>query len=153
VVKETLEASAVKPGTKRGSSWLTYALVTTMVGGVWGALIELPEKAGFPATLGYSVWALTMIITSIFSLKKDGWKLDTNRRAVVSGLIIGFTGALGQVVLFQALIVGPAYLVFPIISLSPLLTILMSFFLLKERTSMRAWIGIVLALVAIVLLS
>ncbi len=152
-MKETLEASAVKPGTKRGSSWLTYALVTTLFWGVWGALIELPEKAGFPATLGYCVWALTMIIPSFFSLKKDGWKLDTNRRAVVSGLIIGFTGALGQVVLFQALIVGPAYLVFPIISLSPLLTILMSFFLLKERTSMRAWIGIVLALVAIVLLS
>ena len=37
--------------------WLFFALVTTLAWGVWGALIELPEKAGFPATLGYSVWA------------------------------------------------------------------------------------------------
>ncbi len=134
-------------------SWLTYALITTIFWGVWGALIEIPEKAGFPATLGYCVWALTMIIPSFFSLRKNGWKLDTNRRAVVSGLIIGFTGSIGQIVLFHVLMIGPAFLVFPIISLSPLLTILMSYFLLRERTSTRSWIGIALALVAIPLLS
>ena len=43
--------------------WLIYSLVTTAFWGVWGALIELPEKAGFPATLSYAVWALTMIPT------------------------------------------------------------------------------------------
>jgi len=32
--------------------WLMYALITTGLWGSWGALIELPEKAGFPATLG-----------------------------------------------------------------------------------------------------
>ena len=41
--------------------WLVFAAVTTLFWGVWGAFIEAPEKAGFPATLGYSVWALTMI--------------------------------------------------------------------------------------------
>jgi drug/metabolite transporter (DMT)-like permease len=134
-------------------SWLTYALVTTVFWGVWGALIELPEKAGFPATLGYCVWALTMIIPSFFSLRNNHWKLDTGRRAITSGLIIGFTGAVGQIVLFHVLVIGPAYLVFPIISLSPLLTILMSYFLLKERASRRSWAGIILALVAIPLLA
>ena len=127
--------------------------MTTVFWGVWGALIEIPEKAGFPATLGYCVWALTMIVPSIFSLRNNGWKLDTNRKAVASGLIIGFLGSVGQIVLFHVLIIGPAYLVFPIISLSPLLTILMSYFLLKERTSTRSWIGIVLAIIAIPLLS
>ncbi|MEX1240525.1 MAG: DMT family transporter [Cyclobacteriaceae bacterium] len=138
---------------KRSHSWLTYAMITTVSWGVWGALIEIPEKAGFPATLGYCVWALTMIIPSFFALKNNHWKLETNRRAVSSGLIIGFLGSVGQIVLFHVLIIGPAYLVFPIISLAPLLTILMSYFLLKERTSTRSWIGIVLALVAIPLLS
>ena len=36
--------------------------------GVWGALIEVPEKNGFPATLGYVVWALTMIPAAIIAL-------------------------------------------------------------------------------------
>ena len=153
-MKETLEEATEKSQAKKGThSWLTYALITTVFWGVWGALIELPEKAGFPATLGYCVWALTMIIPSFFALKNNHWKLETNHRAIVSGLIIGFLGSLGQIVLFQALIIGPAYLVFPIISLSPLLTILMSYFLLKERTSVRSRTGIILALIAIPLLS
>jgi hypothetical protein len=32
--------------------WLLFAFITTAFWGVWGALIETPEKAGFPATLG-----------------------------------------------------------------------------------------------------
>ncbi len=50
--------------------WLIYAIVTTVFWGVWGALIEIPEKAGFPATLGYSVWALTMIPPALIALKR-----------------------------------------------------------------------------------
>ena len=137
----------------KSRSWFVYALITTVFWGVWGALIEIPEKAGFPATLGYCVWALTMIIPAYFALKNNGWKLDKNRKAIVSGLIIGFLGSIGQILLFHVLMIGPAYLVFPIISLSPLLTIVMSYFLLRERTSTRAGIGIVLALIAIPLLS
>ena len=152
-MKEALQESAGTRAKIKSHSWLAYALITTLFWGVWGALIEIPEKAGFPATLGYCVWALTMIIPSFFALKNNGWKLDTDRKAVINGLIIGFLGSIGQIVLFHVLIIGPAYLVFPIISLSPLLTILLSYFLLKERASTRAWFGIALALVAIPLLS
>jgi drug/metabolite transporter (DMT)-like permease len=134
-------------------SWLTYALITTVCWGIWGALIEIPEKAGFPATLGYCVWAITMLIPAFFALKDSQWKLETSGKAIFYGSVIGLLGAAGQLVLFHVLIIGPAYLVFPIISLAPLLTITMSYFLLKERASKRAWIGIVVALVAIPLLS
>jgi len=133
--------------------WLIYAIVTTTFWGLWGALIEIPEKAGFPATLGYSVWAVTMIIPALFALRLINWKLEYDRRAIVLGLIVGFLGAGGQVILFQALRSGPAYLVFPFISLSPVITILMSYFFLGERASRRGWIGIALALAAIPLLS
>lgn len=127
--------------------------MTTVFWGIWGALIEIPEKAGFPATLGYCVWALTMIVPSFFALKNSGWRLDTSGSAIASGLIIGLLGSVGQIVLFHVLVIGPAYLVFPIISLAPLLTIVMSYLLLRERTSTRSWIGIALALIAIPLLS
>ncbi|MEP6594895.1 MAG: DMT family transporter [Ginsengibacter sp.] len=133
--------------------WLAYALITTIFWGVWGALIEIPEKAGFPATLGYIVWALTMTIPAIIALRVIHWKLDTNRKAVIYGMLIGISGSAGQLILFQALRTGPAYLVFPIVSLSPLVTILLSMWLLKERASTRSWVGIIIALVAIPLLS
>jgi drug/metabolite transporter (DMT)-like permease len=133
--------------------WLIYAIITTVFWGVWGALIELPEKAGFPATLGYSVWALTMIPPALIVLGRMKWKLEYDGRSILLGSVIGFLGAGGQLILFQALKTGPAYLVFPFISLSPVITIILSYLLLKERASLRGWIGIGLALLAIPLLS
>jgi len=133
--------------------WLLYALITTTFWGVWGALIEIPEKAGFPATLGYSVWAVTMIPPALVALKLINWQLEHNTRAIFLGSVIGFLGAGGQLVLFETLRMGPAYLVFPFISLSPVVTIVMSYLFLKERASIRGWLGIVLALIAIPLLS
>ncbi len=137
----------------KSKHWLVYAIITTSFWGLWGALIEIPEKAGFPATLGYCVWALTMLIPAFIVLKKIDFKIEKDKKSIILGLIIGFTGAGGQVILFQALRTGPAYLVFPFISLSPVITIFLSLIFLKERTDKRGWIGIILALIAIPLLS
>ena len=137
----------------KNKPWLVFAAITTLFWGVWGSLIELPEKAGFPATLGYSVWALTMIPCALVALKLAGWKLDRDLRSVLLGSTVGLLGAGGQLLLFQALRTGPAYLVFPIVSLYPVVTVALSLLLLKERASRRAWVGIGLALPALALLS
>jgi len=135
-------------------NWLIFAGITTVFWGVWGAFIEIPEKNGFPATLGYSVWALTMLIPAFISLKRINWKIKFTRQSFFYGCLIGFTGAGGQLILFtSALTLGPAYLIFPIISLSPVITILLSYLFLKERTNKVVWAGIVLALLSIPLLS
>jgi drug/metabolite transporter (DMT)-like permease len=133
--------------------WLTYALVTTLFWGVWGALIELPEKRGFPATLGYVVWALTMIPCALVALAIVGWKLETDARSVALGAAAGLLGAGGQLALFETLRRGPAYLVFPIVGLSPAVSVVLAVALLGESTTPRVWTGIVLALVAVPLLS
>lgn len=133
--------------------WLVFAAVTTLFWGVWGALIEAPEKAGFPATLGYSVWALTMIPCALVALRIIGWKLERDRRSMLLGGAVGLLGAGGQIILFQVLRSAPAYLVFPVVSLYPVLTVALSVTLLKERASRRAWAGIVFALIALPLLS
>ncbi len=138
---------------ERARPWLLYAIVTTLFFGVWGALIEVPEKAGFPATLGYSVWALTMIPCALVALGLAGWHLDAGFRLVVLGLAVGLLGAGGQIILFLVLRRAPAYLVFPIVSLYPMLTVVLSAVFLRERASKKAWTGIVLALLALPLLS
>lgn len=133
--------------------WLVFAIVTTVFWGVWGAFIEIPEQAGFPATLGYAVWALTMIPPALVALKIIDWDLEYDKRSIILGSAVGFLGAGGQLILFEALRLGPAYIIFPIISLAPVVTILLSLWLLRENTTIRGWIGIALALVAIFLLS
>lgn len=133
--------------------WLLFAITTTVFWGAWGAMIEIPEKAGFPATLGYTVWALTMIPCAIVALYFSKWKLNVEKRSIFLGCVIGLTGSGGQLLLFQALRSGPAYIVFPLISLFPILTIFLSIIFLKERGTTRQWIGIVAALIAIAFLS
>jgi len=133
--------------------WLAYAIITTLSWGVWGAFIEIPEKAGFPATLGYVVWSLTMIPCALIALKIINWKPEKDKRSILSGLAVGLLGAGGQLILFEALREGPAYIVFPLISLFPVLTIILSVAFLKESTNKKHWIGITLALVAAVFLA
>jgi len=133
--------------------WLIFAGVATLFWGVWGALIEIPEKAGFPATLGYTVWALTMLPCALVALRIAHWKLDYDKRSILLGSSVGFLGAGGQLILFEALRSGPAYMVFPIVSLYPVVTVLLSLWLLKERAGKRAWTGIALSVPAMVLLS
>ena len=130
-------------------AWLVHALVTTLLWGVWGALAGLPGEHGVPETLNYVVWALTMIPPALFVLRQGGGTLMRDRRSVLLGLAIGLLGAGGQLILFHAVRVGPPYLIFPIISLSPALTIALSLAFLKERTGAVGAIGIVLALVAL----
>lgn len=133
-------------------TWVFHALATVMLWGVWGALAGLSAQHGFPETLVYCVWALTMIPPALFILWRGGWALDRSARAVAYGMLIGLLGAGGQMLLFHTLTVGPAYFVFPIISLSPVVTIALSLALLRERTGPRGALGIVLALVALPML-
>jgi uncharacterized membrane protein len=133
--------------------WFFYAVVTMLFWGVWGAFIERPEKNGFPATLGYVVWAFTMVPCAAVALWVMGGGPEHDLRAVVLGSVAGLLGAAGQLVLFDTLRRGPAYLVFPVISLSPVVSVLLSVLLLGETASARAWTGIVLALLAMPLLS
>jgi drug/metabolite transporter (DMT)-like permease len=117
--------------------------------GVWGAFAGLPSERGVPETLNYVVWSLTMIPPALIVLKRGGQPLLRDPRSVGLGLAIGLLGAGGQLLLFHAVRIGPPYLIFPIISLSPALTIALSFALLKERTGKLGLLGIVLALVAL----
>lgn len=132
----------------KGKLWLVFAVFTTCAWGLWGALIDTPAQAGFPETLGYCVWALTMIPPALVALKMIGFKLEYNFKSIVMGCAVGFLGAGGQLILFKTLRTAPAYLVFPFIALSPVVTILLSFIILKERATLRGWLGILLALAA-----
>lgn len=133
-------------------SWIFYAALLILFWGVWGAFSALPAtKYGYPDEMIYCIWALTMIIPAAFALR--GQRFDRRPQAAVYGLLIGLTGAGGQLLLFQALTMGPAYLIFPIVSISPAITVVMAMALLRERVSPLAVVGLVAALAAIVLFS
>ncbi len=129
--------------------WLIYALITTVFWGIWGAFAEFPTRHGFPETLVYVVWALTMIPPALYAMRRVGWKVSADARSIFLGSMIGLTGAGGQMLLFHAVHTGPTYLIFPIIALSPVITIALSLIFLKERVSRVGSLGVVLALIAL----
>jgi uncharacterized membrane protein len=129
--------------------WFIYALITTGFWGVWGAFAEFPTRHGFPDTLVYVVWTLTMIPPAIYAMQRVGWRVQRDGRSVLLGALIGFTGAGGQMLLFHAIHTGPTYLIFPVIALSPVVTIALSTLFLKERVTKLGAVGVVLALIAL----
>jgi uncharacterized membrane protein len=136
--------------------WLLLSLAVPVLWGLWGALTEIPEKwlnPSFPPTLGYIVWSLTMLPVTVIALHKIGWKMKLTRRSFLYGCAVGFSGAAGQLLLFWVLQLGPAYLIFPIVCLSPAVTIVLSWTILRERTYPLALSGILLSLPAIFLVS
>ncbi|WP_339896570.1 DMT family transporter [uncultured Gilvimarinus sp.] len=144
---EPTSAGVEKSGLK---AWLMYALLTIVLWGVWGATIVIPENNGFPAELGYIMWSLSMLVPSLFCLRRVRWKLDISIEALAYGAVIGFLGGVGQLILYSGAIAnGPAYLIFPIIALAPVVTICLSFVFLKERVGKVGGLGIVVALIAI----
>jgi uncharacterized membrane protein len=128
---------------------LIFALVTMAFWGVWGAYAGRPAENGFPETLVYVVWAFTMIPPAVFALVRTRWKFACDGRSILLGALIGVLGAGGQMVLFHAVRTGPTYLIFPVIALSPVVTIALSIALLRERVTRLGALGIVLALAAL----
>ena len=128
---------------------LVFALVTMAFWGVWGAFAGRPTEHGFPDTLVYVVWALTMIAPAVYALGHVQWQLQSDARSVLLGALIGLTGAGGQMLLFHAVHTGPTYLIFPLIALSPVVTIALSLAWLQERVSLLGALGIVLALLSL----
>ena len=134
------------------SSWIPYAAGLVLSWGVWGAFSSLPTtRYGYPDEMVYVLWSLTMLIPAYFALR--GVTFDRRAVAAKYGLVVGLSGAGGQLLLFQALTIGPAYLIFPVIALSPAITVLMAVVLLRERIPRLAVAGVVLALLAVVAFS
>ncbi len=136
-----------------GRRWLAYALVTTVAWGLWGALSDLPARHGFPDTLTYVVWSITMLLPATYVWRREGWTAPPGPRSLALGLAIGITGAGGVILLFPTLSMGPSYLIFPTISLAPVITIALGAAFLGERTGRVGTVGIVLALAALPLLN
>ena len=134
--------------------WLVFILITIVTWGVWGAFSDTQmDRDNIPETVVYILWALTMIPCAIVALCVNKGKFMHDWKSAVLGCTVGLLGAGGQLVLFKALAIGPAYIIFPFISMSPVIVITLASIFLKEKANKWQIAGIVVALAAILLLS
>jgi drug/metabolite transporter (DMT)-like permease len=90
-----------------------------------------------------------MIAPALYALARLGWKLEHDAHSILLGALIGLLGAGGQMLLFHTVHTGPTYLIFPLIALSPVVTIALSVSWLGERVTWVGALGIVLALISL----
>ena len=115
--------------------WLLFILITVVTWGIWGAFSGYQISHGIPDTVVYIAWALSMLPCALVALIINKGKLTFSWRGIGLGAIVGLLGAGGQLVLFKALTLGPSYIIYPFISMSPVVVITLASIFLKERAN------------------
>ncbi len=94
------------------------------------------------------------IPVGILFLAKRRFRIEKNPGGIALGLLIGVLSAVGQLALFAAYRGGANTSVVTVItSLYPVVTVLLAFFLLRERLNKWQFIGLLFAIASFVLFS
>lgn len=134
------------------SGWLGLSLVALMLWGVWGVLTKV-ATLHLPPRVVYMVGGLGHIVVVTVLLITTGLRLPWHPVGWAAALAAGFCTALGLLTFFRALSQGAAAVVVPLTALYPVVTVVLSYFFLKESLSLRQLAGIAAALAAVWLLS
>ena len=132
------------------NTWLFPALTALINFGLWGFFAKCTvnhidsKSAFFYQTLGAAL--IGLIGLCLFGLKPA---LDA--RGISYGLLTGATYSLGCLFFFFAVNRGSITTIVTLTALYPLVTILLSYFILHEAISLRQFLGITFAVVAMYL--
>jgi transporter family protein len=133
-------------------NWLPASLLALFSFGLWGLFTKLsvkyvdPQSAFIYQTLGVIV--VTGIILSFMHFKPT-----VDLKGVGYGTLTGITYGLGCLFYFFAVTRGKIITVVTLTALYPLITIMLSFIFLHEVITSRQICGVLLALVAILMMS
>jgi len=133
-------------------TWLIYSLVTFFC---WGFSVFLPKLAfnhiNAKSTFIFQGCGYFIIVSIVLIHAK--FNIDANLKGAGIAMLAGAIGMVGLLSFLYAMSKGKASIVVLLTALYPLLTIILSFVILKEKISLTQGIGIILALIAVVLLS
>lgn len=137
-------------GKKRIPQWLLYSLATILLWGVWGATSKAisDDITAYMNQVLFTFGMLPLIGLVVRSRRLSGG--INRKRGIFYAFITGILGGTGNIAFFKSLTLGGrASIVVPITAMSPLVTVIMAFFVLRERMSASQKVGLALALAAI----
>ncbi|MDE3187192.1 MAG: DMT family transporter [Acidobacteriota bacterium] len=156
---DTVSAPLVEQnGFARIPRWLFWSLLTIVLWGAWG-LVSKVASAGVDAYVNQLLYTAGLAPLMIFVAwtvhkQRSGETSQARAQGVFWAFLTGILGGVGNIFFFQALVKGgKASVVAPVTALFPMITVLLALIFLKERLGRVQWIGLMLAFVAIYLLS
>jgi transporter family protein len=150
----TATTPPVQASKQRFPVWLVYSLLTIVLWGVWSTVTKViaDDITAYVNQVLFTIGLLPVIAVVLRSRRLAGG--HNRKRGIFYAFITGILGGTGNITFFKALSAGgKASIVVPATSLSPLVTVIMGYFVLKERATTSQKAGLVLAMVAIYLLS
>ncbi len=142
------------PSRQNLPAWLVYSLLTVLLWGIWGATSKAisDDINAYTNQVLFSLGMLPLLLLVAFSPRLKGGRY--RKRGMLYAFITGILGGTGNIAFFKSLMVGgKASVVVPATSLSPVVTVLLGYLVLKERLTAIQKAGFALAVVAIYLLS
>lgn len=134
------------------TEWLPAAVLALMSFGLWGlftklAIVYIDSKSA----LVFQTFGVFLV--GVITLWVMNFKPETEIKGISFGLLTGLAYGIGCLFYFIAVGKGKVITVVTLTALYPLVTILLSYFLLHETINIKQWIGIILALIAIYFLA
>ncbi len=137
-----------------GDKWLVPAILALLAWGVWGVALKKASQG----LQWYQVYVYTnsaiLIVMSVVVLLYGQTALRVPPPKAVGAIVAGLLGTLGYVLLIVSLKNGgKASVVIPLTGLYPAITTILSTIILGEHLGLRKSLGVLLAMLAIILLS
>jgi transporter family protein len=134
--------------------WLAFSLMTILCWGAWGVVSKVASD-GVDANTNQIFFTLGLLPLMALLVRSPKLRGGTQRRTGIAwAFLTGILGGTGNIAFFRALVVGgKASIVVPVTALFPLVTVILAVSFLRERLGRTQQLGLVLALVAIYLLS
>ena len=145
--KETIENTS-------GKSWIIYAFASAIFAALTGILGKIGIE-NIDSNLGTAIRTLVVLIISIgiVVFRKNYKEIKSiGKKSWVFLTLSGIATGASWLCYYRALQIGSASVVVPIDKLSIVVTVVFSSFVLKEKVSIKAWIGLVLIVVGTFLL-
>lgn len=132
-------------------NWFAPSLVSLFSFGLWGFFTKLSiEHIDFKSAIVYQT--IGVILVALVGLSLLGFKPAADTKGFIYAVLTGFAYAFGCLFYFIAASRGKVITVVTLTALYPLITILLSYYLLKEVISIKQIFGILLAFIAMFLM-
>jgi transporter family protein len=142
----------MRGGVMSGGSWFVYSLLCLLFWGLWGVMLKI-AYAKLSWVQAYMLSYITSFIIVVIVIAYFRPKITGLDYSVAAALLAGFFGSVGYLFFVKALEIGKASIVIPLTAIYPAITAIIAAIFLHEKPSIYQWIGIVLAVAAVILLS
>ena len=131
--------------------WLIYALICSLLYGLWGFFGNLATKyVDYQTAFVYEAIGATLM-TFFILVQTKNFSFQGDVMGILFAMLVGICGTVASLVFFIALSKGEVANVVSVTSIYPLITIVLSSIFLKEAITFPQMLAVLLAIIAVIL--